>query len=690
MELGGPRTFQSPLAAPRNKASIPGRLQNAGFWSEWVSKALEARNYFTSTWPKFHTRDRNYDDMVDLRHGNIPPNIPPSHREIIRRIGSRRAGEILERLVSILTSVFPDFTFHADGATRAAGLRASELSTFWRSFWLAVEDRTGVPVQTVATDQQISYGGFLFKVVDRLDRWRYMPEKKGDESDRDFAFRLKQWKARNLPFDVIVPEYNTLYYDNTTDGLIRVCEKKKSSVYDIASAFGGEYDETHGQLRIPVYWTEYDQEYGEYEESDTIVFGTAKEVEYIEYWKMTNPADNEGWCVYVINDTPVRVEYFDTGLPYFLGLGAATSSPDPGLMGLPILYNAFNDFLRLLDLTAMEDSFLYKHGYARLKHKLPADAPGAVEPEEMPDQESEEETIGEVLETKGEEDWAYLVPANVSALFADAKNDVKGAIDEAAMADVLTGRLPPSGTTGWLMSQIYASSMSKYVPLLKNRERAMRMATLYMQDKIDADLQSPVVVHIQGVESTKTAFAQYKPGFSRGNHNLEIKIDAPIPSDKIQRAQFLIAGNERGYIARERVQREAYDVENPAQEDEKIDLDVFRQFYRPISIIKAMKRAGRFDEVMEAASAGALPPQLQEIALQFASGPDGQMPPVPGANPNGVIQAQPGLGEPGVPTVGATQNAAPVVAGGGRATGAPRRPGGPRGPATPAPPAGSG
>ncbi|KKL97675.1 hypothetical protein LCGC14_1832140, partial [marine sediment metagenome] len=277
------------------------------------------------------------------------------------------------------------------------------------------------------------------------------------------------------------------------------------------------------------------------------------------------------------------------------------------------------------------------------------------------------------------EDWKYLVPSDVSQLFAHAMIDTDKEIQDTAMADVLTGRMPPSGTTGYLMSQVNIAAVSKYVPILTQAARAIRGATLYMIRRIDAELESEVVVHAQIDESTESPFFFYKPKSSRGNENLDVRIDAPLPSDQIALTQWLIAGNKQGFVSKERVQREGFRIQQPEMENEKMRLETFQTFYEPIAMMRAMQRSGQIDKVLDAARAGLLPPAIAQLAAQFASGPEGLQPARqlgPGENPNGVIQPQPGLGEPSEPTTGATSNA--VVAGGGRAAGAARRPGGPR------------
>lgn len=664
--------------AKHPEANVPLDLATNPTWVMWKDWAKDAKTYLSDVAGKFQVRDQNYKDSFQLRHGLIAARIPPSHAEIVAKVTSKEANEVLARLVAILSAVYPTWVYHPDGLGPQAGLRAASLSSFVRSMFLGIEDKALVPIVRTVNDQQLAYGGAMIKVIDRFDRWEYLPLKNSDESDKDYAHRIRLYKADNIPFDIVIPEYESVYYDLTVDGLVRVAEARRVSVFDIASEFGGHYDDKQKRLSIPVEVPNpnYDSEEPEHPILNpemvhhTVEITATREVEYLEYWNK-----DSGRVVYTVNDTPIRADYIER-VPYFLALGEVTSSPDPGRMGLPVLYNAFEAFVRKLNLRGMEDAFLYKHGFARLIHYTSEDPPGAGEPE-LPDQEEEEEVIGELLEARhGKEDWKYLVPANVSELFAHAIMDTDKEIEATAMADVLTGRMPPAGTTGYLMSQVNVAAVSKYVPILTQAARAIRGATLYMVRRIDEELESDVVVHAQLDESTDRPFFFYKPKSSRGNENLEVRIEAPLPSDQIAKTQWLVALNKQGYISKERVQREGPRVQQPEMENEKIRLEAFEQFYQPIAMMRAAARAGQIDRVLEAARAGLLPPQLAELALRFAAGPEGLQPKEPGVNPNGVIQPQPGLGEPVEPTTGATSNA--VVAGGGRASGAARRPGGPK------------
>ncbi|KKL20907.1 hypothetical protein LCGC14_2450770, partial [marine sediment metagenome] len=512
-----------------------------------------------------------------LRHGLIAAHVPPSHKEIVPEVTSKEANEVLARLVAILSAVYPTWVYHPDGLGPQAGLRASGLSHFARSMFLGIEDKSLVPIVRILNDQQLGYGGGLLKVIDRFDRWANLPVQQDDESDKDYAHRVRLFKAANIPFDIVIPEYNSLYYDLTVDGLVRVAESRRVSVFDIASEFGGHYDDKQKQLSVPVEVPnpDYDPEDPDSPELlyRTVAIKATREVDYLEYWNK-----DEGRVVYAVNDTPIRGNHIKE-IPYFLALGEVTSSPDPGRMGLPVLYNAFEAFLRKLNLRGMEDAFLYKHGFARLVHYTSDEPPGAGEPD-LPDQEEEEEVIGELLEARhNKEDWKYLLPANVSELFAHAIMDTEKEIQDTAMADVLTGRMPPSGTTGYLMSQVNIAAVSKYVPILTHAARAIRGATLYMIRRIDAELESEVVVHAQLDESTDKPFFFYKPKSSRGNENLDVRIDAPLPSDQISKTQWLVALNEKGYVSKERVQREGARVQQPEMENEKIRLERFQQSY---------------------------------------------------------------------------------------------------------------
>jgi len=643
-------------------------------WRNWVNWGQEANDYLGNIRGKFTIRDDNYREMFELRHGLIRAYLPASHREVVPIVTSKEAGEIIERLVAILSAVYPKFIFQATSLKPESGIEASNLSALAESLWLAIEDRQLLPIFRLLNDQQLAYGGGVMKVVNRFDRWNDLPIQGIDESKIAYNQRVDIFKAEHIPFDVIVPEYNTLFYDVTSEGLSRVLERHQLSVYEVADMFGGSFDDKNKKLRIPVEIGLTEEEIQEYlnegyewdevpeTKTSSMVINATRTVEYMEFWKKGE------WCIYVINGTPVRVDYLaeNQELPYFLALGMVTSSPDPGRMGLPVLYNAIEDFKRKLNLRTQNDAFLWKHGFARLVHTTThgANVPGGMEPD-VGDEDQEEEQLGEVLEVGQDEDWKYLYPANVSNLFMVAIDDVNKSLQSVALSDVMTGKTPPSGTTGWLWTNMAAAANSKYLPILHQAARAIRKATLYMMRQMD-EFNSPTVVPAQTGEVTEGAFLYFNPGDLGYNFNLKVEINAPMPDDRITQTEYLTKGNLGGYITRRRVQKEGYQVEHPDDEDSQILIEKFDQFYQPIAMMKGLQRAGRIDELAEAAQQGLLPPELAQLAQMFAVGPDGQKPPniaeVVG-NPNGVQPAgvRPGLGEPEQPTVGATANAGPVA-----------------------------
>jgi len=632
----------------------------------WLSKRREALGYLESVRGVFAERDKNVRKSFDQRHGLEKANIPPSHKDVIPDTTSRKPNEILPRLVSVLTAVYPTWIYKADAMSTVAGLRASTMSQFARSLWVALERRSRKPLVRIAMDEALSKGGTAFKVHFRLDRWANLPYQEPDESDKEYHDRVYDYKARNVPFDIIVPDYGTLYYDLTTDGLVRVVEEYRANVYELASEFGGHYDEQTKVLSLPqtLETGELDADGQPITITEPIRIHTAsREVDYMEYWV-------KGECaLYCINDTPVQYDILDADLPlpYFLAFGEVTASQDPGRMGLPVLYNAEFEFTRMNNLKAMEDAFLYKHGFARLvRTRKPSNIPGIEEPDN-PDQDEEEEVIGEVIDLEVGEDTRYITPANVSALFADSKADVMREIDTVALADVMSGKLPPAGTTGYLMSQLFVAATSKYVPILTHQSIAIAEATNYILDVADRYLESEIVVNMTSDARTASTYAVYKPGFSKGNRNLEVRINAPMPSDIIPKSEWLMKGHAGGFVAKETVQREGFRIEDTALEDEKRLIEKFEQFYEPIAMLKAQKRAGQMDLVLEAAQAGLMPPEITNLVMAFASGPDGQQPAPqlgPAAisgNPNGTLAPQPGLGQSAVPTTGATRNARPIA-----------------------------
>lgn len=634
----------------------------------WMDKRREAMNYLSVAKSHFAVRDENAAASYEFRHGLRKAVVPPSHREVIADSTSKQPNEILARLVSVLTAVFPKWIYKADGLSTAAGLRAAEMSMFARSLFMALEDRHGLPLLRLMMDEALSKGGSLLKVMFRLDRWANLPIQEPDESPADYRERVRAYKAVHIPFDITIPSYEHTYFDITTDGMVRVAEEYRASVYDIASEFGGHFDENTRVLHIPVSFPtgEYDADGEPVMVHDTIkIPAQAREVDYVEYW-------HKGQCaLFCVNDVPIHYQELDPDLPlpYFLSLGEVTSDDDPGRIGLPILYNAFEEFDRKNNLRAMEDAFLWKHGFARMvRIRKPENIPGVEEPDQ-PDQEDEEEVIGEMLDLEMGEDARYIVPANVSALFADAKADIERSIDQVAMADVMSGRIPPSGTTGYLFSQLIVAATAKYVPILQHQARGIRMATNYIFDLMDKHMESEVVVNAETEAKATSTYAIYKPGASKGNRNLEVRIDAPLPSDIIPKSEWLMKGYVGGFVTKERVQREGFRVEDPDLEDEKRLVEDFKEMTKPLAMLRAQKRAGQFDLVIEAAQAGMLPPPLQQLAMAFATGPDGAVPtqrPQLGpaqiaGNPNGVISPQPGSGQSAVPTTGATVNAAAPV-----------------------------
>ena len=643
-------------------------------WRQWVEWGQEAHDYLGNIRGKFSIRDDNYREMFELRHGLIQAYLPASHREVVPIVSSKEAGEIIERLVAILSAVYPKFIFQATGLDPESGIAASALSALAESLWLAIEDRQLLPIFRLLNDQQLAYGGGVLKVIDRFDRWNDLPAQRLDESKQAYNKRVDVFKADHIPFDVVIPEYNTLYYDITSEGMSRVLERHQLSVYEVADMFGGTFDDKHKKLHIPVEIGLTSEELQVYlddgwgwdeipeTKTSSMTINATRVVEYMEFWKKGE------WCIYVVNGTPVRVDYLkaDEELPYFLALGMVTSSPDPGRMGLPVLYNAIEDFKRKLNLRTQNDAFLWKHGFARLVHTTSngQGVPGAVEPD-VGDEDEEEEQLGEVLEVGPDEDWKYLYPANVSNLFMLAIDDVNKSLQSVALSDVMTGKTPPSGTTGWLWTNMAAAANSKYLPILHQAARAIRKATLFMMRRMDG-FASTTVVPAQTGEVSDGAFLYFTPGMLGYNFNLKVEINAPLPDDRITQTEYLTKGNLGGYITRRRVQKEGYQVEHPDDEDSQILIEKFDQFYQPIAMMKGLQRAGRLDELAEAAAQGLLPPELAQLAMMFAAGPDGQAPPniaeVVG-NPNGVQPEgqQPGIGEPAQPTVGATANAGPVA-----------------------------
>lgn len=656
-------------------------LTNIPEYAQWQKLGNEARDYISSVRPQFSIRDQNADFSFNLRHGLLPAPLPPSHAEIVPESASasKMANEIMTRILAILTAVYPKWIFHPAGLSESAGLLASKLATWSRSLWLGIEDAIGLPIIRLFVDQQLASGGAFFKVHPRLDRWGNLPLQIPDESDREYQTNLRDWKMRHLPFDITVPEYRNCYYDLTVDGITCLIEHKRITAHDAASEFGGHYNTQKKQLILPIEIGNPNYGVDEFEPETVtrdLTINAERELDYYEYWKRGE------YCVYMIDNHVIRVDYLDPDMPipYFLALGEVTSSPDPGRMGLPLMYNAFETFMRKLGLMGMEYAFLYKHGFARMFRTRKRPSTPATEEPLLPDQEEEEELIGELIEGEIGEDMKYITPANVSALFADAKNEIDKEIQNVALADVLTGRLPPAGTTGYLMSQLAAAAVSKYIPILHQCARAIRLATLYMIDTIDREFESEVVVAVQQNEKSEGAWVSYRPKESKGSRNLEVQINAPLPSDQIQKTQWLMQGHATGYLSKERVQREGFLIEQPELENQKVLLDKFDEFYMPIAMMKALRRAGQVDELLQAAQSGLLPPELAALAAKFAAGPEGLAAagqpvtggsalPVVGPNPNGVIAPRPGLGQSGIPTVGATANAQPqygnIGAGGG-------------------------
>ena len=667
-----------------------GDLRGNTHYDRYLHLADEAVSYRNSLEGRFELRNRFIDEVERLRFGLERPTIPKKHAKDVApgTVATKQYNEIADRVGALLDAKYPTWTFEPDSPAREAALRAATLSGFAESLWRTIQELAREPTQRMFVDEQIWAGTAYFKVDTRFDRYANIPDPLAHESQRAYDRRLLAFLASRPPFEISVPSTKFLYPTHTSDGLERMLETRMVSAFEAAHDVAGQYvdselSENEGYILGEL---ELKDELGNVKKRQRYriaVDSSEHEVELTDYWKR-----GEGRLI-CINGEPVRWDYLDPAddIPYFVGYGKSTNALDPGYRHLPLLWNAHEDFRRKLNFIAQESANIKHHGFTRMFLYVMGGEQNS-SPTSAPTKRPEQEEMGNIQEMRKGESAEFVAPPDASRIFTPAIDRADKAIEEAGMSQTLTGQVPPSGTTGWLWSQVSSAAHAVYLPFLTERALAIRNATLYMLRQLDK-LEPDTKIHVPARrnDATRSSFISYRPRQSRYTSNLDIKIKAPLPSDRFQMGQFWFAAQARGLASIETTMREGLGIENPQRELERIRLDQFNQQMFRYNMLKAAQEVGQLDEIKEMALAGQIEdPILAQLAINFASGQDGNRRPqgqvgaradqLPGSNPSGVIAASPGQGQSATPTTGGAANSAGFPAGGGRVAGADRRPGG--------------
>lgn len=691
-------------------ASDPaGDVEGHPQYVEWQRRARQAKQYLASIAPRFSDRDRNAEYSYRLRNGTVSPPVSKTLRgRIPTGVFTTKPyySQPVRDVVNLLLPEHPKWTFYPDSLSSDAGIAAEDLSVWCGSMWRMIEEMAGNPLARHAVDGQVAYGAGIYKVHWREDRWANLPYREDGEGPTEHRRRVKRFKSEHLPFDVSVRTTSNVYYTDTTDGLAKVVEKDKIDAFQAAEWSRGLIV-SDNELIIPIELDAYTDEGEEiYRTTDTDEVVTKRNpkfarhpvkrerriytqtipltasdhrLEYLEYW-----VKGEG-VLYMLDDKPIHFERMDVDdrIPYFIAKGVTTSGDNPGQIAQPLFYDIFELILLLVAYQMREFAYVDLITLPKFVKTLGPDSQrgGRGDKTKRPNRAKEEDRVGAIIYLKPGEKLELMQINERSKLLSRVILALQAEIARPGVGQLLSGDMPASGTTGYLVAQLLDAHASKFKLLKDNFERTMRTMTLYILDGIDKRMESEVYVPIQKPESQRSAFAVYRPGQAKGNRNLSVTIKSAMPNNDIATAQWLMSAYLNGLISMETVQRLGFKIDNPALENDKIRLERFTRYTEMLQMVEAMERLGQRDALAKAARMGQLPEALQPFAQEFASGPERLTPAATGGidNPNAVQQPQPGLGQSLVPTTGGSQNARPgagagVVSGGGRAAGEQRQP----------------
>lgn len=561
--------------------------------------------------------------------------LPPDHR-----FRTNLTGNEIQRVVALMNRNQPKVYVPPSGENPKAVSRSQKQSRWGQDLFPALERNSILPISDRVDDAAVesSLGVYEFFLTDTYDQYAELADEiAGMKDGADRRDKEAELRALGLPFALRSLDPTTVFWEpgnakRSCTGVL-IVEKKdyKQVFHELADGLSTEeWDDAKlppiAALGMPTWdvWGRSfytgDQTLGRY----NFAPDDDGQVEVYRYY-------DERWLVEYVAGHKVRaVEHGLPGVPIFLQFGTLTSSSYLGYMLRGVTFGMIETEQALNDILTLWEDNQFKYG--RPMPVVTTSEQGA--PISGPDGRPVVVNLSDPTRPP------QLGPGQT---IVDAFNGFKGQIDPgfvnllssyfhmSGLNPIAQGETPTSDPSGFALNTQQAAATAMYAQLLKNKQRTMGEVVDFCRACVRDSFEFGVTVIAGGEEGHPIEYITLQPD-EVDDVPARVTIDPLSDAQRLAVTQWLVAGNEQGYIQRRTVQRYGYGsvIDDPEAEDDGILEDHVKQALAPMLVQTVIQRVitAALPELQQQLQQGGADPATGDPASQQL-GPSPFTPPAP-------------------------------------------------------------
>ncbi len=546
-------------------------------------------------------RDELIEEMRSLRYMETSPDVPVAmEAELVR---TPLAHQIVERMVGTLTADPMTITVPPADETEEAQERSSRVERFLLAAVDQLEKQGDEDTIERFIESLVADGHGCMRMVHAPQLWRGFPRRvKGSENEEDYNQRAEVWKkGRPLPIAWNWIDPLTVYPLFGEFGLEALLETADRDV------LGLEQHEGKWNVERPDL----------YELSRLHEHHGSGVVKFQQLWTRAE-------VIYAVEGEVVHRQKNPYGRPpYAYSFGFASSSREPGKMGLSALWPIRHLVPQLDRLLSQKATAVRMWCWPTVVVRQNPQAQQLLGDETgNPVMRSFEIAPGAVINLYANEDISFLTWTGNGPDADELIGLMTQFIERAGLSDAMYGS-NPRGDSGYAINQLIAAARMRFKPVVTHAERAIEQQLATLLDIVEYRIKQPLHAFDNGKAG---GWLSISPDDLNGYRMVRVNLNPIMPTDAYARSSKVI--NEvNARLKSRRTGMEEIGIAQPDDEEKRILVEDWKQ--RPEVqqwlVQEAIKRAGlklaKGDMSMGQIQRewGEYPPALQQtLANQFA------------------------------------------------------------------------
>lgn len=509
------------------------------------------------------------------RRMTTEPQVPEAYKDNIpQTVHLPLVRDFIRRSVAALTATKARVRVPPWSAAPDAQKNASNREKVTSAAMRLLEKESGEQLLVRATDDVISKGIAVMKLVMAQQHWSGFPKRKDGEDPDLYIDRTTQFKqGKRLPFVWRRIPVETFFAIPGDGGILRALEISERPLWVVRDTFGipeNELKKVGGSVPYAEFQSPYNTD----------------KVTVIETWDKHHAQwVVDGRLVHKITHNYGRVPYFVAEAPE-IDDDMVKYTNEPVVWPLVMLQEI------LEQLETMKLNVCYLYGYPKLALETPEEGMLDISPATGGPAPVEWKTGNNLLVLHPGQKITQPFVARTGPDIQEMIAELQGWADRAGLGPLMSGMGAGSDWSGYMTAILVSAARAQFDPIVSSMTTALEDMTSFFWWLIENKLKDSIIV----AEGKRGNWLELKPEEIKGYYRNEWIIKPYLPQNTVAMGQWAAAMTQNKLMTRRRAMEEHLDIEQPDEEKTEIWLEEIEED----PMVKQFALEQAFPEVVQA------------------------------------------------------------------------------------------